>query len=266
MDLPYFIDKDVQRMLNKSKKAVIEADQDRVFLITGPEGSGKSLLARQLGYFLDNDFSLDDICFDAESLEKRIRTKKRYGVVILDEGNRGLTSRSALTKQNKKLIGLIQEMRQLNLFFFICIPSVFLIEKYIVLYRSHGLFHTSIYKKDYKKRYYKIYNRKNLKDLYIKGQKYMSYSKPRIHKKRMFYGKQVPSVTKEDYDKKKLQSFREEDKKKPDEVQTWRIQRDIMISEAHNSWKVKNSVIAELFRAKGVPLEPQSIGRIAQNT
>ena len=211
---------EIKKVFDRSEKAVKEAEQDRLFIITGQEGSGKSLLARQFAYYLDKNFSLDDVCFTAEEVEKRIRQKERYGVVILDEGNRGLSYSSALTKVKKKLLSLIQEMRQLNLFFIICIPSVFLLERYLVLHRAYALFHTAIYRKDYKKRYFMVYNKKNMKQLWILGQKHMSYAKPRIHKKFRFYGKQIPTVTKEAYDKKKLESFREEPNKVPEKIRS----------------------------------------------
>lgn len=269
---PYYISPQIKKVFDNSEKAVREDEQDRVFLITGKEGSGKSLLARQFAYYLDKDFSLDDICFTAEDVEKRIRGKKRYGVVILDEGNRGLSSRSALTGINKKLLSLIQEMRQLNLFFFICIPSVFLLERYLVLHRAYALFHTSIYKKDYKKRYYMVYNQRNMKDLWINGHKFMSYSRPKIHKKFRFYGKQIPSVSKEEYDAKKLESFREEPNKKAED-ETTMGQRDafhkqmtqLFYFDGKNYKKWTSALSERLLVSVGKPLTRFHLSRIARN-
>ncbi len=265
MEEPFYIPPEIKAMFEKSKIAVKKYDQDRVFIVTGAEGSGKSLLAKQFGYILNKTITLDDVCFTYEELEKRIRQKERYGVVILDEGNRGLSSRSALSKQNKKLLSLIQEMRQLNLFFIICIPSVFLIEKYIVLHRATALFHTAIYRKDFTKRYYKVYNRKNMKLLYLFGQKYMSYSKPKIYKKYRFYGKPIPTIDEEEYKRKKLESFREEPKRVSEESNIM-VQRNLLIAMAHKKWKIKNIDIAKLFKDNNVPMESAPIGRIAQNT
>lgn len=260
---PYYIAPQVKRMLDKSQKAVRDADQDRVFIITGPEGSGKSLLARQIAYYLDKNFCLDDICFDAEDVSNRIRNKNKFGVVVLDEGNRGLSSRSALTKINRRLIGLVQEMRQLNLFFIICIPSVFLLDKYIPLFRSHGLFHTAIYRKDYTKRYYKIYNRKNMKTLYMLGQKHMSYSKPKIHKKYRFYGKEVPGIDKGVYNKKKLDSFREEETKVPEKIR-WKENFGALLEWIHHYKKQTYKDISEVLKEScKQPYDLKELSRIA---
>lgn len=209
----YYVAKWFKKDLDKAKKAVVEGDQDRIYVITGNEGSGKSNLARQLAHYLDSDFSLKDICFSADEFAERIRYKKRFGAIVFDEAFRGLSSRSTISKANKKLIQLIQECRQRNLFVFIVLPSIFLLEKYVALFRSHALLHTSTYKKDYKKRYYRVYNRKNKRLLYLLGQKLMSYSKPEIKKKHRFYFKCPSTIDIEEYNKKKLEAFRDSEKK-----------------------------------------------------
>ncbi|KKK70570.1 hypothetical protein LCGC14_2922690, partial [marine sediment metagenome] len=63
----YYISAEIKQQLDKSKEIVINADQDRIFIITGREGSGKSWLAMQIAAYLDPTFCLDDVCFDADS-------------------------------------------------------------------------------------------------------------------------------------------------------------------------------------------------------
>jgi len=209
----YYVSPVIEKQLLRGEKIKREADQDRVYIITGAEGSGKSLLARQLACRIDKDFSIKDICFTSEEFVDRIRGKKRYGCVVFDEANNGLSSRATISRENKKLIKLLQECRQRNLTIFIVLPSVFLLEKYVVLFRTQALFHTAIYKKDYKKRYYKIYNKSNKKLLYILGNKYMSYSQPKLYKMYRFYGEEPSQIKEEEYRKKKLDAFRENEKK-----------------------------------------------------
>ncbi|KKN69595.1 hypothetical protein LCGC14_0438980 [marine sediment metagenome] len=254
-DLGYYLDPLVRKQLEKSRKAVLEGDQDRVFVITGFEGSGKTVLAMQLGYFFDKDLSLDDICFSPKEFEDRITTKKKNGVVILDEGFRGLGSRAAISKENKNLIRLLQECRQRNLFIFICIPSIFLLEKYVGIFRSHGLFHTSIYKKDFKKRFYKVFNRQNKKLLYILGYKLMSYSKPKIALKHRFYGKYPSTISEKEYRKKKLDAFKDKDNRESGEDK-YKIQRDVLIYRIFTETKFKSKAVSKWLEESGCPLKP----------
>lgn len=260
-DSEYYIASPIKLQLDKGSKALRKADQDRVIIITGAEGSGKSLLAMQLATYVDPKFSIEDICFDGDTFAKRIREKERYGAVIFDEAFNGLSSRGAISNQNKKLIRLLQECRQRNLWVFIVLPSIFLLEKYVALFRSQVLFNTAIYRKDYTKRYYKCYNRKNKKLLYLLGYKLMSYSQPRIHKKYRFYGKYPSNIDEQEYREKKAKSFREGEKRDTKEDK-WRIQRNVVITMAHKIHKIPYVEIARWLKAYSYPLEPTVMGRL----
>ena len=260
----YYISSEIKQQLDNSKKVVIEADQDRVFIITGREGSGKSWLAMQLAAYLDNTFCLDDVCFDSETFGKRIKSVPKYKAVVFDESFTGLSSKGALSKENKKLIKILIECRQRNLYLFIVLPSVFILDRYITLFRSHVLFNTSIYKKDYKKRYYKVYNFRNKHLLYILGQKYMSYSKPKIWKKYRFYGKLPSSITKEEYQKKKSDSFKEKAVEDVPEITRLITQRDIMLVMIKKEQKITDRAISRRLEEAKVPLTAANIGRILQ--
>lgn len=257
----YYLAPKVEAQLVKGETIKHEADQDRIYIITGAEGSGKSLLARQFACRLDPHFSLKDICFTSDEFAERIRHKERYGTVIFDEANNGLSSRAAISKENKKLIKLLQECRQRNLTIFIVLPSVFLLEKYVVLFRTHALFHTSIYKKDYKKRYYKIYNKANKKLLYILGHKYMSYSQPRLYKMYRFYGEQPHQIDDDEYREKKLNAFRENEKKE-DINDVSMEQRNVLVYMAHKKYKIKFTEMSEWLGRFNCPINSKSMGRL----
>ena len=256
--------KEIKKQLTNSKIKVLETDQDRVYVITGGEGSGKSTLAQQLADELDDTFNLERIYFNSKEFAIGIRKSDRYTAHVFDEAFNGLSSKGALSKENKNLVRLLMECRQRNLFIFIVLPSVFLLEKYVALFRSHALFHTAISKKNYKSRYFKIYNKHNKHLLYLIGKKMMSYSKPRITKKYRFYP--GTTIDKEAYEKKKLDSFREGEKRDNLENDIWKRQRDIIIKNTHKLGKIKYSVMAKWLDADGVPLNPQYLSNIAQNT
>ena len=263
-DGPY-IAKIIKKQLKLAKKKVIETDQDRVYLITGNEGSGKSTLAIQLSYYLDKTFNLNNIVFNSKTFSERIRNANKYSVIVFDEAFNGLSSRGVLSAENKRIIRLLQECRQRNLFIFIVLPSIFLLEKYVALFRSHGLFHCSISKKNYKNRYFKVYNRQNKQLLYILGKKLMSYSKPYIPLMHTFRGAYPPTIDKEEYDKKKLEAFQEDKEKEKTVNDTWKIQRDILIAMTHKLHNVKYSEMSKWFNKYKVPLHPQSFTLLSSN-
>jgi predicted ABC-type ATPase len=249
-EVPYHISKQVKRQLDNSKRAVIESDQDRIYIITGFEGSGKSTLARQLAYYVDKSFCMEDICFDSEQFAKRIRECKKHKAIIFDEAFRGLSSKGALSKENKKLVKLLIECRQRNLFIFICVPSIFILERYIALFRSHACFHTAVYKKDFKKRYYKVFNRANKQKLYLLGHKMMSYSRPKINLKHRFYSKTPPTIDMKEYGKKKKDSFKESEKEKKETLSNDEITiyiKECLKRSLDMVKKVTNRQLAHLF-------------------
>lgn len=260
----YYIAPEIKQQLDNSKKIVMEADQDRIFIITGREGSGKSWLAMQLAAYLDPSFSISDVCFDSDSFGKRIRQVNKLKAIIFDEAFTGLSSKGALSKENKKLIKILIECRQRNLFLFIVLPSIFILDRYITLFRSHSLFHTAISKKDFKNRYYKVYNYQNKHKLYILGQKYMSYSKPKIWKKYRFYGKLPQSINKEEYQKKKKDSFKEKAVEEIPEITRLITQRDIIINLLKERTKISLIDIARALEQGGVPITPVQVGRIVR--
>lgn len=260
----YYISEEIKLQLDNSKEIVEKADQDRVFLITGREGSGKSWLAMQLAAYLDPTLSINDVCFTANEFGKRIREVKKYKAILFDESFKGLSSKGALSKENKKLINILIECRQRNLYLFIVLPSIFILDRYITLFRSHALFNTSIYKKDYKKRYYKVYNFQNKHLLYILGQKYMSYSRPKIWKKHRFYGKLPPTISKEEYQKKKSESFKEKEVEEVPEFTRLINQRNLAILMCKEPVKYSHIDISKRFKAAGHDLSDTFIGKIVR--
>ena len=260
----YYISKEIKQQLDNSKEIVINADQDRIFIVTGREGSGKSWLAMQMAAHLDPTFSLDNVCFTTDQFGSRIRSVDKYKAIVFDEAFRGLSSKGALSKENKKLIRILIECRQRNLFIFIVLPSIFILDRYVALFRSHGLFHTAIYKKDYKKRYYKSYNFKSKHLLYILGQKYLSYSKPKIYKKHRFYGKLPELISKEEYQKKKSDSFKEEEKLETPELTRMTNLRNTAIYKWKKAEKITNKAISLYYTSQEQDLSESYIAKIIQ--
>lgn len=224
-----YVAKHIANSLDKAKDKIVNGNQDRLYIIDGREGLGKSTLAMQLAYYFDPTFGIDDIVFNSKSFEKRIRECEKFKAIVFDEAFNGLSSKGSLSTENKNLIRLLMECRQRNLFIFIVLPTYFMLEKYVAIFRSNALLSVRVSKKNYKLRYYKAYNYHQKKLLYIKGKQMMDYSKPYIMKNHSFYGRYPPTIDKKEYDKKKHEAFLDEndEKKSVDTKQT--IQRNILV-------------------------------------
>ncbi len=262
--LGYYIAPGFYAQLMRGKEKVIKRDLDRIYVIDGREGeAGKSTLAMQLGYALDPTMTLDSIVFKPNDFANALRTFDKGKVIIFDESFRGLSSKGALSKLNKKIIQLLQECRQRNLFIFIVLPSIFILELYVAVFRSQALIHAYSSKKG-NRRYYKIYNYTNKKQLYLYGKKYMSYSRPKVFKTYRFYKKLPPCINKEEYEAKKLAAFREEEEEKPEESKHL-IQRTVLSKELKEKYKLNYVEQANLLKRCKCPVDSTVLSRYAGN-
>ncbi len=266
---PYYLAPKIKQEFRKAKNRVIHHDEDRVWLVCGLERSGKSKLARQFAYECDPTFCLEDICFDAKSFAKRIRECKKNKSIIFDEAFRGLSSRGALSKNNRELIQLLMEAGQKNLFIFIVLPSYFLLEIYVALFRSRALYLVFQSKKNPDNRFYKVYNRNKKRLLFTLGKKFMSYKKPQNPKKYRFYPNEPPTINEKEYNKKKMDAFISEDYDEQGKANKFKHQRDYLIYLMHYKHKIKYSDIEKDLTKCDYPIKKSVMsdyGRaIAQN-
>lgn len=164
-------------------------DKDFVLCIDGKEGSGKSTLALQIGKYVDPSLDLSRVVFDAESFRQAIFKAKKGQVVIFDEAFTGLSSRSSLSGINRALVSLMMQMRQKNLMVIMVLPTFFLLDKYVALFRARALIH--VYEMSGTRGYFRLYNSKLKKMLYLTGKKDYSYGHKAVRTKfkGRFYGK-----------------------------------------------------------------------------
>ena len=173
--IKYFLD---SRLKNRLDTRVIpdlaKRDKDCLIALDGNEGSGKSTLALQIGKYVDPTLNLSRVVFDAETFRAAILKAEKGQCVIFDEAFTGLSSRSSLSGVNRTLISLMMQIRQKNLFVIMVLPTFFLIDKYVALFRSRALIH--VYECSGRRGYFKIYNRRKKKLLYLLGKATYSYS------------------------------------------------------------------------------------------
>lgn len=149
-------------------------DNDKVYIVDGRERTGKSTFAIQQACYIDPTL-IDDvsrICFTADEFLDAIRKtdsdEKVTKCIIFDEAFRGLSSRGAMSKINKKIIQALMEVGQKNLVIFIVLPSFFMLDIYPAMLRSNALFHIAMDNRS-KKRVFYIYPHKKKGMLYQSG-------------------------------------------------------------------------------------------------
>lgn len=252
----------MKRGLDGVKKAINTKDQDRVWIVDGPEGSGKSTICMQMCKYVDPSFCLDDVCMDHEELAKAIRSVKPHTgkAKLFDEGFKGLSSRGAMSKKNRDLIELIMEARQKNIFLVIAIPYIFMLDTYAALARSKVLIHVHVSKK---KKIHMFYGFDYIfkKKLILEGKKTMSYAqtikKMPIKCRGKFYGNYV--IDEKSYrDKKAVASNRIV----LDVEDNGIIERNNLILLTAEELKIKAPKLKKLFKIYGFDISEQHINRI----
>ena len=200
-----------QQIDTKIKKDVTKKDKDKVYVIDGTEGAGKSVLAMQLAKKLDHTFCLDRVVMNAIDFTHAIAQAKRFQCIVFDEAYSGLSSRTALSEINHLLVSLMMEMRQKNLFVIIVLPTIFLLDKYVALWRARGLFHVYEFKGN--RGFWVYYNNKKKKVLYLLGKKDYSYNIKNAKSK--FKGRFLDAyvVDEAEYRKKKKKALESRDRR-----------------------------------------------------
>ena len=230
----YFIDEITKSELERVKTAVIKKDRDYVMVIDGEEGSGKSVLAQQVAKFLDPNFNLDNVVFNADQFISRLKNAPKYSCIILDEAFNSANSRASLTEVNRSLIGVATEMRQRNLFVIIVIPSFFDLDKYFALWRCRALFHVYFTKTGARGRYI-IFPKGKKKYLYLLGKKFYNYSKPASPYPPCKFNNYY-TVDETEYRKKKADAFKK--RTVSNLAKRWKRQRDGLINEMYHNLNI----------------------------
>ncbi len=271
---PFYMAPPFKKQIENSVNKILVGKQDRVVTIDGREGSGKSTFGLQVCYnasrLLNVDFTLADIVFNGIAMRDRIRyyakNNLKHRVLLLDEAYNGLSSKGAISKLNKETTRLLMECRQLGLFIIIILPSFFMLEKYVAIFRSHALIHVFTSKTNINRRYFKVYNYKNKKNLYLLGHKYLNYSRPKITTSYRFYSKFPPTINEEEYLAKKLKAFQEdtENENVLEKTKTMN-QRDYLLYYLNKEYGIKYTELSELLSKAGYPRAPSNIGETIRN-
>ncbi len=168
----------LQRLDNIHK--VIKRNFDFVLLVDGVEGSGKSTLGLTCAWYLSKGkFGINNICEGSQDAVDKLEKLPDKSVMLIDEGSLLFSSKDAMRKEQKKLISIIQVIRQKNMILIIVAPSFFDLNKYISVDRSRFLLHVYTGARLERGKFTYFGTRKK-RMLYALGRKnYNSYAKPR---------------------------------------------------------------------------------------
>lgn len=256
-------------------------NEDRVYLVDGREGTGKSSFAFQQAKYLNPKFNIDFICFNAKQFLDKLRTAPTGSVIVFDEAFRGLSSKGTRSKVNKEIVEALMEVRQRNFIIFIVLPTLFLLELYAAVFRSEGLLHVYKLKKTTadgaRVRGVRVYNYEKKKQLYLRGKtKYFSYAYPRIKKARgEFYvkkNKRFPTGTPyetfelKEYLKLKAEAFRKKEKEVSTAEAKYLNQRNLIIKKLYDEVVKSYRKLSKWLLEAGVDITPTHTGRIVGKT
>jgi hypothetical protein len=218
------------RFDNKVIPDLHKKDKDCIVAVDGKEGSGKSTLGLQWCKYIDPTFNLDRVCFTPEEFREAIYKAKPGQAVMFDEAFTGFSSRAALSGVNRTLISLMMQIRQKNLFVMIILPTFFLLDKYISIFRTRVLVH--VYETGGRRGYFRIFSSKK-KRLLILNKESRTYSYGiKTKKKGRFYGVFALGDEEEEkkYKDKKLKALELAEKNPMTAQQVkYRQQRNLMI-------------------------------------
>lgn len=252
-----YMDKKLKEQIeNKVKPKVEKKDMDWVWIVDGAEGSGKSVFAMQLGKILDTDFNLSKVCMTPDEFTKVILKAKKGDCILFDEAYTGLSSRASLTEINRILVSLMMEMRQKNLFVIIVMPTFFMLDRYVALFRARGLFH--VYFKGGKRGRWVYFNNKKKKLLYLLGKKLFNYSKPKSNFRGRFADQYT--VNEDAYRAKKHNALTK--KSRSTKSQVYKMQRDVLFWIMFKKLGINQSEITRLCVQNGFKIDRTRILQI----
>jgi len=165
----YYIDGYLKENIENYLVKAVKHKWDGVMLITGMEGSGKSVGTFTLAHFVDNTFpgqplndgtprrKCDRIVFTPKQFMEAVDNSKPEQAIVWDEFVLGGMSVDAMTTMQRLIVKKMVTIRKKRLYIFLVIPTIFLLKKYFAILRTRALVH--FYTPDGVARgYFKFYN------------------------------------------------------------------------------------------------------------
>lgn len=248
-EVSYFLEPWIKKTFDEKIKPDLEIkDKDCFIAFDGKEGVGKSTIAMQWCKYIDPTFNLSRVVFTPEEFREAIFKAKKGQAVMFDEAFTGFSSRASLSGVNKTLISLMMQIRQKNLFVAIVLPTIFLLDKYISIFRTRALVH--VYENKGRRGFFRVYSSKKKKQLILhKDSRVYSYG-IRTNSKGRFYGVFALGEKYEAAYRKKKEKALEHSEQNPmsSGAVKYREQRDIMLYVLKKELKLSYKKMEELLQ------------------
>lgn len=254
-----YIDNRLKRELDRKVIPDLKRkDKDAVFCVDGKERSGKSVFSMSIAAYiasvLKTEFNLSNVCMQPNEFREKVERSGKRQAIIYDEAHRGMASIRTLSEVNKILKDLMMEMGQRNLFIIVVLPTFFLLDKYVALFRTSGLFH--VYENKRRRGYWVYYNEKRKQTLYMLGKREFNYNCMKFpHFRGRFFNKY--SLNEEVYREKKAKSFKS--KPRVTKIEVLMDQRDTYIWILHQKLKLSSLDIEKLNKKYKLALKARQI-------
>jgi hypothetical protein len=159
------------------------------------------------------------------------------------------------------LKSLMMQMRQKNLFVIVVIPTIFALDRYVAIFRARVLIHT--YETTKHMGYFKVYNNRYKKMLYLTCKKNYDYTKINPYFKGRFYGKFALGTASEvEYRKKKEEMMAQAQDDSGQDAGTLRFQKTVYIF--RKKYGLTETKTAQILKDVEIELTKQAIGYICR--
>lgn len=178
-------------------------DWDFKIIISGDgmTRTGKTTLGAQIGIYLDPAATEENWCYDGRKLKSLSKKLGKSRVLIYDEARESLDSQKAINTYAQRIVDYFNECGYLNQYLIVILPDFFDLNKSVALNLSICLLNCRI-TGEFQRGCFEFYNRKDKRQLYIKGKKFKDYS---VHNSSFngFFSKYFP------FDYKALENIKE---------------------------------------------------------
>ena len=231
LKLPYKLPEKLRNLLDGFKWAINSKNQSCVLIVDGRSGMGKTTLSSQIGLYMSKTFSLDSIHFTPETFLDALTKTTKGDTIVFDEAML-LSSRAALSSINRMIVIAMSMIRSKNLCIIFNVNSIFDLDRNLALSRADLLLNCygdSLTDKGKFLAFFKGSDGNDrIKQLYIYGKKYYSYSSPKSNFNATFSS--YFTVDDNEYERKKqigVNNFLKNTKK--DANSKYKTQRDTLL-------------------------------------
>lgn len=238
---------------SKEEEAVdLETPKYHNFFLNNGILSHNSVFAQQIGkyltekvneeYKINNEFTLNNICFKGEDLIEKSFEVPKYSVIILDEGDDLVEH--YWSKLAKNLRRFFRKCGQLNLFLILIIPDFFELPRPYALTRSICLMDVHFYGK-FQRGFFKFYNFKRKRELYLKGKKLANYDAVGDNFEGRFAN--TYTVPEQEYRKRKQKDLEEQELKEKSPSEIIRETKIDLFKKVYANIEIKTKRLSQIF-------------------